>query len=295
MTFARLARGVQVSRSKTISAWGLALSASTSVAAPASPVELAERMTNVRTCPQGAGLMGMSIELGDLRFGMAAGQMLEFGICSESSWERAAEAYAQAHRDMVRAALPRLISVYAKDQRDVASALWWAHQRLHWLPAQCVVGPARDDADVEPFTAKLASWPASQTLACLYAVAAVARIEVTLERSIVAIPKQVSVPVRLRFKPGEGRLEWLRTDTGESTWSSMDGRSGVSGDEFLVALRQLGLRVVSELPRPARPDLSGDVVVDFSLRSDTFRPQPVSKPEASEFRPPKIRDIAVIR
>lgn len=143
-----------------------------------------------------------------------AGSLFEEGVCVKPNPEQAAKYYMLADEAKHPRAMHRLIAMYAKDNRDPASALWWANKSSDAIPPPCATAPGLAN-DLDAFVATLNSWPKGQLAACVYTIGVYSRIMGLAEFPNNAALTGVFGKVKMRFVPAEATVSWTKEESGK--------------------------------------------------------------------------------
>lgn len=210
-------------------------------------------------CHEAGALVNEGLEKKRANFQFLAATMYENGECTETNWETAAKYYQHAFQSGIQLALPRMVALYARSNRDPAAALWWGSHRAELLPPACVPTshPVKATA---AFIDELAQWPEDRLRACVYSAGVVFRIwsDVGYIRDS---GRGNLEDITVVFKPGAGTIEWidyrknlLATSRWQSVRSELDTSSAPEDDDFALELWTIGVRALQQFGQPPSVD-----------------------------------------
>lgn len=166
---------------------------------------------DAKDCARAVERLNRGLAKGHPRVFMLAGGMYEEGLCLKPNWERAVNMYLRADQAGDRGGPLRLVAGYAKDRRDPAAALFWAHRsgQVNW--PHCQVDRAAAE-DPDRFVAVLRTWPRERLDACVYVLGVMARVTGDVDYPMRAKAWSIGGTVQMRFSPAAGTIEWNTVD-----------------------------------------------------------------------------------
>lgn len=199
---------------------------------------------------------------------MEAGSMYEYGDCVEKDWEKAAQFFQQAQAAGAKQALPRLVALFAVQNRDPAAAMWWAVQGSFMLPKTCIptTDPLKDSIG---FVDELRTWAGSKLGACVYHAGIMSRVLIgtTGLPGVNALPNRhgthYNTNVDVFINVVAGTIEWFDQEEKEIgmsrvLWNNLetDMSSQPAGGSPLSSLWWIGVSALKEFGKPPSDDPS---------------------------------------